>query len=104
MCHFLLPIELVQFTAARSFCREFRNMDKIYKNYKKSGAYHRRLTKTREKYEKTLKNLYMETRSEVYERNQLTTESTLSSIQEYVEPRKQAFIHINSISFKIISP
>lgn len=74
-------------------------MDKIYKKYKKSGAYHRKLTKTREQYEKTLKNLYTEARLEACKRI-ILPESTSSSMLQNVELRKKIKIcvHIKILS------
>lgn len=80
-------------------------MDKIYKKYKKSGAYHRKLGKTREKYENTLQHLYSLSRSEVCRTSNLASEPTFSTTQHNVESRKPTSLNIEiNSNVKLLFP
>lgn len=61
-------------------------MDKIYKKYKKSGSFYRKLKTTREKYENALKHLFSESPANVHQ--ELGTEhGATSSLSDENTPK-----------------
>lgn len=68
-------------------------MDKIYKKYKKSGAYYRKLKKTREKYEVALKNLFSGTNNENH-----SEFHPASTVSECITERSQLVVETETMA------
>lgn len=70
-------------------------MYQIYKKFKKSGSYHRRLKKTRERYENALKHMFCKTHGEEHTKNCLknaVVKHLPEQAQHYAEPSKKKLL------------